>query len=84
MELYYGAINKSELKNLERFISLFKVEHLSKIISAKAIFLVKTYAKSHSLDIPNSLIAATTLLANAKLFTYNLKDFSYIEKLTLI
>ena len=83
MELYFGARNKLELKQLEQFVNLFKIEHLSKTISIKASLLVKLYAKSHSLDIPDSLIAATALTNNASLFSLN-KDFKYIPKLLLI
>ena len=46
--------------------------------------LIKTYAKSHNLDIPDSLIAATVLVLSCKIFTYNLKDFKYIDGLVLI
>ncbi len=84
MELYYGAINKAELNKLEKFVSLFNVIHLSENISTYATKLVKTYAKSHSLDIPDSLIASTSLVNNYKLFTYNLKDFKYINHIELI
>ena len=84
MELYYGAINKAEIKKLERFLSLFQVEHLNENISLKSILLIKTYAKSHNLDIPDSLIAATAIVSECKVFTYNLKDFRYIDDLELI
>ena len=84
MELFYGAINKAEQNKLERFVSLFNIVYIDENISKIATKLIKTYAKSHSLDIPDSLIAATTLAKNAKLFTYNKKDFKYIAKLELI
>ncbi|GAW85197.1 conserved hypothetical protein [Bathymodiolus platifrons methanotrophic gill symbiont] len=70
MELYYGAINKAETKKLEKFVSLFKVEHLNENISKKSTLLIKAYAKSHNLDIPDSLIAATVLVRDCKIFTY--------------
>ena len=84
MELYYGARNKAELNKLEKFVSLFSVVHLSENISTYATKLIKTYAKSHSLDIPDSLIASTSLVNKYKLFTYNLKDFKYINDIELI
>ena len=84
MELFYGALNKAELNKLEKFVSLFNIIYLDENISKIAIKLIKTYAKSHSLDIPDSLIAATALTTNAKLFTYNKKDFKYIDKVELI
>jgi len=45
--------------------------------------LIQEYTKSHHLDIPDSLIASTTLSIDGKLFTYNLKDFKYIDGLEL-
>lgn len=84
MELYYGAINKAEIKKLEKFVSLFKTEHLNEDISVKSMILIKMYAKSHSLDIPDSLIASTALVLGCRVFTYNVKDFKYIDGLELI
>lgn len=84
MELYYGAINKTELNKLEKFVSLFHIIQLNENISTHATKLVKTYAKSHSLDIPDSLIASTSLVNKYTLFTYNLKDFKYINSIELI
>ncbi len=84
MELYYGALNKAELNKLEKFVSLFHIVHLSENISTQATKLVKTYAKSHNLDIPDSLIASTALVHKYKLFTYNVKDFKYIKNIELL
>ncbi len=84
MELYYGALNKAELNKLEKFVSLFNVIHLNENISKRSTMLIKIYAKSHNLDIPDSLIATTSLEKKYKLFTYNLKDFKYIEGIKLL
>ena len=84
MELYYGALNKAELHKLEKFVSLFSVIHINEQISASSVKLVKAYAKSHHLDIPDSLIASTALTQKCKLHTYNLKDFKYIDGIELI
>ena len=84
MELYYGAFNIAEIKKIEKFLSLFKILHLNKEISTKSIKLIQTYAKSHNLDIPDSLIAATAIVNRCKLLTYNIKDFKYIEVIELI
>ena len=84
MELFYGAINKAEVKKLENFILLFTVIYPNENISRKAINLVKQYAKSHTLDIPDSIIASTALTLECELFTYNTKDFKYIDNLILI
>jgi len=84
MELYYGALNKAEVKKIEKFLSLFEIIHLNREISTTSIKLVQTYAKSHNLDIPDSLIASTAMVRNCKLLTYNVKDFKFIEGLSLL
>ena len=84
MELYYGALNKAEIKKLEKFITLFTILHINTEISIHSTELIKTYAKSHSLDIPDSLIAATALEKALTLFTYNTKDFKYISHIKLL
>ncbi len=84
MELYYGAMNKTELNKIEKFVCMFHIIQINETISTQATKLVKTYAKSHSLDIPDSLIASSALVNNCKLFTYNLKDFKYIKNIELI
>ena len=84
MELYYGAWDKAETRKIEKFLSLFDTIHINKEISQKATVLIQTYAKSHNLDIPDSLIAATAIVSNYKLMTYNVKDFKFIENLTLL
>lgn len=84
MELYYGALNKAELFQLKKFISLFEVIELSENISSISTELIFEYAKSHNLAIPDSLIAATAINYNLKLYTLNLKDFRFIDGLELI
>ena len=41
-------------------------------------------AKSHSLDILDSLIASTALVLGCGIFAYNVKDFKYIDGLEFI
>ena len=84
MELIYGARNKQEVKKLERFINKFQVIHLAPNISILALKLISLYAKSHTLDIPDALIAATAIQNKIKILTYNTKDFKYIPEIDLV
>ncbi len=84
MELYYGVRNKAEISKLEKFVSLFEIIHLNETISSHATQLIKTYAKSHTLDIPDGLVAATALVSRVALLTYNTKDFKYIKGIKLL
>ena len=83
MELFYGARNKHELTQLQQALQPLSLIHVSKTISQKAFELVRTYTKSHGLSIPDVLIAATAMMTEWSLFTYNSKDFRYIQGLVL-
>ena len=83
MELYYGAINKRELNKIKKFLKSFNLLTINEEISKIALDLIEKYSKSHGLDIPDTLIAATSLYYEIPLLTYNKKDFRYIEGLKL-
>jgi len=84
MELFYGAFNKKEIKTLDNFMKNFHIYHLTPSISSTAVDLIKIYAKSHNLTLPDALIAATAIVKNVPLFTPNLKDFKYISQIKLL
>ena len=83
MELYYGALNKAELKKIKRHLSSIRIFHIDEEISVTASALIERYIKSHGLQIPDALIAATSLNQAIKLYTGNKKDFVFIEKISL-
>lgn len=82
-ELYYGAINKAELTQLQKQIGLFHNFPVDRPISIQFIQLMAQYSLSHKLAIPDALIAATALVNDISLYTLNIKDFRFIEGLTL-
>ncbi len=84
MELLYGARNKQELLKLQQFLELFEVLHIDNGISKKALKLILEYSKSHALDIPDGLIAATCIQHKLSFLTYNFKDFRFIPELDLM
>ena len=83
MELLKGATNKSELNKIRNKIIHFGRIPIEEKISELSIALIAKYSLSHSLSIPDALIAATSLQTNFELFTYNTKDFRFIENLKL-
>lgn len=83
MELYYGALNKDELKKIKRHLSSIRLFHIDVDISITASGLIERYAKSHGLQIPDALIAATSINRGLELYTENKKDFKFIDKLHL-
>jgi predicted nucleic acid-binding protein len=46
--------------------------------------LIARYAKSHGLQIPDAIIAATALELSAPLLTFNTRDFKFIDGLSLV
>ena len=83
MELYYGALNKRELNKIKRALSEFNILPLNEEITEIAINLIEKYSKSHGLKIPDALIASTAIYYGISLWTYNIKDFRFIESLSL-
>ena len=83
MELYYGALNKRELNKIKRALSKFNILPLNEEITEIAINLIEKYSKSHGLKIPDALIASTAIYYDISLWTYNIKDFCFIEDLSL-
>lgn len=83
MELYYGALNKLELQRIRKYLGAFQIIHISVTISEIATLLIERYAKSHNLQIPDALIAATALETQSELFTMNVKDFQFISGISI-
>ncbi len=82
-ELYFGALDKAELRKIQRHLSLLTVLPLTKSISERFIDLMNTYCLSHKLSLPDALIAATALTYHDELYTLNLKDFQFIDGIHL-
>jgi len=82
-ELYFGARDKREMRKIEKHLSLIEQIPLDAEITSLFLDLLRQYALSHRLNIPDALIAATAILNNLPLYTLNIKDFQYIPGLDL-
>jgi hypothetical protein len=83
MELFYGAFNKREVALIKKHTSSLSLLHITEDVSQKAVELIEKYGKSHNLALADALIAATAMVTDLKLLTYNLKDFRFISGLKL-
>lgn len=83
MELIIGATNKTDMQRINKNISQFNVAFINDPITQTAIQLLQNYRLSHGLVLPDALIAATTLVTQYPLFTYNLKDYKFISTINL-
>lgn len=83
MELIQGSRDKIELKRINKFLKDFKILPITQKISRKSMELMKTYSISHGLLIPDALIAATAIIKSLPLWTFNRRDFQFIDRLIL-
>lgn len=84
LEFKSGALDKKELKKINRILSQIKFVETDQSILDLADNLVESYTLSHSMGIFDALIAATCLVYNLPLRTHNKKDFRFIDGLELI
>ena len=82
-ELYFGARDRRELLKIKKHLTGLQQIAVDAEISRLYLTLLESYSLSHRLNIPDALIAATALRHSLKLYTLNVKDFRYIEGLTL-
>jgi tRNA(fMet)-specific endonuclease VapC len=81
MELYQGVRNRVEYAKLKKELLGFVRIDLNESISQTGLYLSQKFSLSHQLSVADMLIAATALVYDLELRTYNLKDFHFIPGL---
>ena len=84
LEFKAGALNKRELKKINRILTGVKLLDTDQSMLDLADVLIEKYILSHSMGIYDAIIAATCLVYDLPLWTYNQKDFRFIDELELI
>ncbi len=84
MELLIGCQNKTEQRNMERFLLRLQVLRLNENTCDQAVELLRQYRLSHGLLIPDAMIAATAMTLGYPLISKNQRDFSFIGGLQLL
>jgi tRNA(fMet)-specific endonuclease VapC len=82
-ELYFGALNKAELKKIQDHLQSISRLALDTTISEKFLTLMETYSLSHKLGLPDAMIAATAIIHRIPLYTLNTKHFKFISEIEL-
>ncbi len=69
--------------DIEFFVAFFKSTTLLPV-SEKVIMKAVLLRQEHKMTLGDSLIAATAIVNDLKLITSNIKDFKWIDELTLV
>ncbi|MCA0237664.1 MAG: type II toxin-antitoxin system VapC family toxin [Bacteroidetes bacterium] len=88
-EIVQSAITVMELlqgmgmAQMKKRIKFYDIVQIDSAVSAKSIELIEFYRLSHGLQIPDAIIAATSIVYQIPLYTYNLKDFDFIPEISI-
>ena len=79
MEFLSGALNKRELKKINRLLSHFTLVEIDQDILDVSVVLMNRYALSHGMSVYDAVIAATCMVYDLPLWTHNKKDFRFLD-----
>lgn len=79
MELLMGVSNKRDLIEVSKKIARYNIALINGDITLKSFELLRNYRLSNGLALPDSIIAATAIVSQLELFTYNTKDYKFIS-----
>jgi len=84
-ELIHGMKDKRELTILQTYLKKWtiKIIQINENISTRAMFLTEDYYLSHSLEMADAIIAATSLESQDILLTANDKHYSFIPNIKI-
>ena len=85
MELVQGMRNKNELNSLRKFLKNWRVNilYITEEISAKAMFYVEQHFLSHSMQLADALIGATSVSHGLPILTSNDKQYKIIKDIQI-
>ncbi len=85
IELVQGLRNKEELNVLRNSLKEWNADiiYINEEISTKAMFLVEQYYLSHSIQLADALIGATSVINGLPLLTSNTKHYKKIKNIII-
>ncbi len=81
VELIQGSKSNQEVTAIETYLSQFENISLDSSISLKTVELIRQYSNSKGLKLADGFIAATSMVKQYPLLTYNKTDFNFITHL---
>ena len=79
LEFLAGALNKRELKKLNITLAKCQLLDIDQDIMNLSVKLINQYKLSHGMGIYDAIIASTCLIYDLPLWTYNKKDFKFLD-----
>lgn len=79
LEFLAGSLNKRELKKLNKILSKCELVELDQDILDLSVQLINNYGLSHGMGVYDSIIASTCMIYDLPLWTYNKKDFRFLD-----
>lgn len=79
LELLSGVLNKRELKKINKILAKCELMELNQDILNLSVQLMNEYALSHNMGIYDSIIASSCMIYDLPLWTYNKKDFRFLD-----
>jgi predicted nucleic acid-binding protein len=85
LELIQGMRDKKEMNNFIKQLSKWNVKiiQINNDISTRAMIFIEQYALSHSMELADSLIAATCINESEMLLTANDKHYRHIPNIQI-
>ena len=74
-EIYAGIKGREEEIAVEHLFSIFPIIETTHKIAIEAGKLVKKYRPSHSVELPDAIIAASCIISESELNTLNIKHY---------
>lgn len=85
MELRIGATNPSKRALIDELLSPYEIIPLNKQVGIVALRLIESHTSpQRRLSLGDALIAATCIVHNADLLTFNRADFNFISGIRLV
>ena len=85
IEIIQGVRNKKELSAFKKALGILnaKVIQIDELISTKAMFYIEQYALSHSMELADALIGATSVIKQIPLITGNEKHYKHLPEIEI-